>query len=396
MLRIAQIIATAYLGLAIILAGVTVLVGPVGSAPLPLSNFVPAGEPIVITLTYSTEKRAWLEAARDRYLQTNPRVRGRPVQIMLQGAGSRTMVLDVVQNRSQPTVISPASSIQIELLRNEWQQRRGSTILHSDADAPRPLVLSPLVLVGWEERARALWPNGSRNFWADLHSALTNRQGWSGLGGDPRWGPVKFGHTSPETSNSGMQTLVLLAYGYHNKSRDLTVQDVQAPAFVQWMKEIEQATPGLGTSTGTFMDDVVRRGPSGYDFVVTYENLALQNLDAASRVWQQAYRIYYPPATIMSDHPYAILDAPWVTPEQREAAANFRDFLLARPTQELALQLGFRPVLPDLSAVNNVPNNPFSRYANYGSTPDIPQQAAIPSADVLSALLAQWQTNIQR
>ncbi len=390
MLRLARIIATGYLILTIILTGVTVLVGPVGTAPLQLPMLGPAGDPIVVTLAYGTEKRDWLEAALARYQASNPRVRGRPVQIELKGIGSREIVLDIVQDRLQPTVVSPASSIQIELLRNEWQQLRGSAILHSGADAPRPLVLTPLVLVGWEQRAQVLWTNGPTNFWQDLHDALANPQGWQGLGGDPTWGFVKFGHTSPETSNSGIQTLVLLAYGYHNKSRDLTNSDILNPEFQQWLDEIERAVLEFGSSTGTFMDTMVLRGPSAYDFVVVYENLAIENIENAQGRWGQNLRIYYPPATIFSDHPYAILNAPWVTPEQRDAAAHFRDFLLSRPIQELALQTGFRPAEPSVPLISNDSNNPFNRYQSYGLRVDITQQVAVPPADVLNTLIDLW------
>ena len=113
---------------------------------------------------------------------------------------------------------------------------------------------------------------GHKNFWNDLHDALANDGGWKALGGKESWGPVKFGHTSPLTSNSGAQTLMLLAYGYHNKSSGLTSADVNDPAFAQWLAEIESGVASFGDSTGTFMNDIVAKGPSQYDFGVVYEN----------------------------------------------------------------------------------------------------------------------------
>ncbi|MCG8349313.1 MAG: substrate-binding domain-containing protein [Chloroflexales bacterium] len=394
-MRLAQIIASVYLAFALVLTGVTVLIGPIGNASFPLPRLGPAGEPVIVSIAYGTEKREWFEEAKRRFEATSPRVGGRPIEVQLQGVGSREIVFEIVQEQRQPTVVSPASSIQIELLHHEWQKRKGTSILLSGDDAPRPLVLTPLVMVVWEERANILWPNGPRNFWDDLHSALRNARGWEGLGGDVRWGPVKFGHTSPETSNSGMQTLVLMAYGYYDKSRDLTIQEVNDARFLEWLQQIEQAVAAPAPSTGVFMENFVRQGPGGYDFVMIYENLAIQNADAASRLWGPI-RVYYPPATIISDHPYAILNAPWVSSEQRAAAARFRDFLLSREIQELALQSGFRPVDPEVSIQTNDPNNPFNRYAASGITPDITQQVVVPPAEVLNELIDVWTAEIQR
>jgi ABC-type sulfate transport system substrate-binding protein len=106
--------------------------------------------------------------------------------------------------------------------------------------------------------------------------------------------------------------------------------------------------------------------------------------------------VYYPPATIISDHPYAILNAPWVSSEQRAAAARFRDFLLSREIQELALQSGFRPADPGIAIQTDDPNNPFNRYAAFGVASDITQQVVVPPADVLNALIDVWTTEIQR
>ncbi len=398
MTRLSQIISAGYLGLALVLILITLFIGPVGAAPFQLPMLGPAGEPVVISVAYGTEKKAWLNEAAERFLATNPRVRGRPIEINLQGIGSREMVTRIAQGDLMPTVVSPASSIQIELLRDDWKTRYGGDIYYSGADGPQPLVLTPLVLVMWEERAQVLWPNGSAEFWDSIHDALANEEGWKGLGGDENWGFVKFGHTSPETSNSGIQTLVLLSYGYYDKTSGLASGDITNAEFQQWLDAIENSVQEFGDSTGTFMTNMVNFGPGKYDFVAVYESLALDgSIENARGKWGQPIRIYYPPGNILSDHPYAILNAEWVTPEEREAAALFRDFLLAPDTQALALQYGFRPADPSVPIVTDDPNNPFNKYKDYGVQIDIPQIVETPSASVLNELLNLWRRkNYQR
>ena len=47
-----------------------------------------------------------------------------------------------------------------------------------------------------------------------------------------------------------------------------------------------------------------------------------------------------------NDNPYYVLDAPWSSAEQREAAEAFLDFLLSEPVQQQSLEHGFRPGNP--------------------------------------------------
>jgi hypothetical protein len=385
MQRLSRIIAISYLAICLAALAGTALIGPLGYAPFRLIAG-PDRPPILVTIWYGTEKKEWLEEAKQRFDATNPTLNGRPIQVQLKGLGSREIAERVIKQdwrgETPPTAVSPASAL--------WLDALNVPVVRSGADAPQPLVISPLVVVAWEERAKTLWPNGPKNFWNDLHDALANDGGWKALGGSESWGPVKFGHTSPLTSNSGTQTLILLAYGYLNKSSKLTAADVNNPAFAQWLGGVEGGVFGVGDSTGTFMDDIVRSGPSKYDFGVVYENLALQNMAVAEQRQGQPLHIYYPPATLFSDHPFATLEGAWTKPEERAAAGTFRDFLRSRPIQELALQYGFRPSDPGVAITSGDANNPFNKYQQNGVQVSIAQQAEVPPTDAINALLALW------
>lgn len=381
--------------------------GPLGYAPF-AAPIGPAGQPVELVVWYGTEKRDWFEEAARRFEAGGASVNGRPIKVVLQGMGSREIADRVARqewgNDQRPSVVSPASSLWVEVLKSDWAARNGGQIVD---DRPPALVLTPLVAVAWEERARVLLPNSVDNFWQNVHAALANPQGWIGVAeqngfgpGTPeyesaqRWGLVKFGHTSPLTSNSGAQALILLAYGYHNKTTDLSPADALDEGFQRWLEEVEASVLDFGDSTGTFMTNMVQFGPSKYDMVLVYENLAIENIDAAQNRWGQPLRVYYPPATIFSDHPYAILQDPLTNADERAAAAAFRDFLLSRPIQELALQYGFRPADPGVSVVTNDANNPFNRYAAYGVQIDIAQQVETPPGDTITTLLDIWRRRI--
>jgi hypothetical protein len=391
MLRLSRIIALGYIAICLLALVGTLLIGPLGYAPFPL---VPARArpPIVVTIWYSTEKREWLEAARQRFEATSPTYSGRPIQLQLKGLGSPEIAQRVAsrdwRGEAPPTAISPASGM--------WLSMFNVPVAASGAEAPQPLAVSPLVLVGWEDRARALWPDGARNLWGDLHEAIADPNGWRAHGGQEIWGPVKFGHTSPLTSNSGAQTLILLAYAFHNKSGGLTSADIGAPGFAQWLSEIESGAASFGDSTGTLMSDMINKGPSQYDFGVVYENLALQSMGAARQRQGQPLRVFYPPSTLVSDHPFALPEGVGASSEQRAAAIVFRDFLRSNAIQKLALQYGFRPTDPNVPIASDEAGNPFRTYASNGVQIEIAQQAETPPAEVVNGLLELWKNRIKR
>lgn len=404
MLQLSRLIGALFLAIALIATVGKVLGAPVGNgiANVPIG---PAAEPVTITIWYGTEKRDWLEAARQRFEASGAAVGGHPIQIKLVGKGSAEMAEQIGREQfgsvdGQPTVASPAASMWLPVMDQEWQASHSASILAAGEAAPRPLVLTPLVLVAWQERANVLWPGGARDgqFWDRIHQALT-AQSWAAIGGKEDWGQPKFGHTSPLLSNSGAQALVLMAYGYRHKASGLSVADVTDQKFIEWLGQIESTVPQFGESTGTFMNEMVLKGPGAYDMAFVYENLAIGQVDAQSsngRIEQaegrqgQPLHIYYPPATIMSDHPYAVLSAPWVTPDQRAAAILFRDFLLGRDQQQQALIYGFRPADPNVAISSGDPSNPFTRYQKYGVQVQIDQQVESPPAQVISELLEVW------
>jgi ABC-type sulfate transport system substrate-binding protein len=147
------------------------------------------------------------------------------------------------------------------------------------------------------------------------------------------------------------------------------------------------------SSTGTFMNEMVLFGPSKYDVAVVYENLAIAQIENAQGRWGDL-RVYYPATTMWSDHPAALLNAPWVSAEQAAAARQWIAFLRSRPIQELALAYGFRPGDPAVPLKSSDARNPFNRLAPYGIRVDIPPVAQPPSGAVVRNLLTMWSRTV--
>jgi hypothetical protein len=363
----------------------------------PLRDLIlPAPKPIVVSVLYSTEKAAWIQEAAERFERTRPRIQGYPIELEMRKMGSREMVLAVLDGEARPALISPASSLQISILHDLSASKYGKSVVNvADSQTCRPVLLSPLVLVAWKERADVLWgdnPNGA--LWRRMHDALTDPRGWDAYG-HPEWGYIKFGHTTPLKSNSGFQTILLMTYNYFDKTSGLTGADILSDqAYQQWFLEFEGTVSKFGDSTGTYMQEIIAYGPSLYDIVAVYEATAIEQAENAVGRYG-ALQVYYPPATSLSDHPFCVLQADWVTSEQARAAQMFLDYLTEREMQELALlEHGFRPV--DQSIPLDQPGSPLQRYAANGLRVDLPPQVEVPPGSVLNTLLEFWARNVQR
>lgn len=351
-----------------------------------------SGKRVTIDLLYSTEKKAWLEESVLAFEKAHPEI-----DVNLIGKGSLDAVREILDGKVKPTVWSPADDVALRLLANDWyQKQRQHLFAESGEGAPQPLVLTPVVFVAWQERGDVLTQKDTQPLhWKRLHTVLSSDQGWSAIGGSKEWGLIRVGHTDPTRSNSGLQALLLMAYEHHGKTSNLEVADILDQGFQTFVKAIEDGVPKFGDSTGTFMEEMILFGPSKYDVVVSYENLAIEQIPNAQGRWGNL-RIYYPQHTLWSSHPAALLEAPWVTPEQKEAGRTLIGFLRAPEAQRGALRYGFRPADPSVPILSEQADNPFTAARAYGVRTDLPGAVEPPPGPVISNLMEMWSRQIGR
>lgn len=355
------------------------------AAPVASPSVARADAQVEVTMLYGSEKKEWIEAAAEAFRKERPEIR-----LRLVARGSLEAAQAVLDQRERPTVFSPADSMVMNMLASDWKTK-GRAPLVDDAgeDAPQPLVMTPLVFVAWEDRAQVLTKSGGGEIrWKTIHDAAVSPRGWASVGGKPEWGFVKLGHTDPTKSNSGLQALHLMALE-HTGRPTVTVGDLIDPKLQTFVKETERSVTSFEASTGTFMTEMVRFGPSKYDVACVYENLAIAQLDAAQGRWGNL-RVYYPHPTIWSDHPAAVLHAEWVTPEQRAAAHTWLAWLRSRTMQERALAYGFRPGDTTVPVRSADRDNPWNRLAAYGVKVELPAAAKAPDGAVVRNLTVMW------
>jgi len=351
------------------------------SPPQGAERSTPSAQPVTIRMVYGSEKKTWLEEQLRFFEASNPRTSsGRAIRVEARALGSGEGAEGIARGTLQPHVFSPASSAYLTLLNRAWLSTAGRT--QPIAGAAEPLVLSPVVIAMWKPMAEALgWP-GKPLGWSDLIAVNAGGKGWAAHG-RPEWGAFKLGHTHPEFSNSGLLSVLAEAYAGAGKARGLTTQDLSAKRTRDFIVRVEGSIVHYGESTGFFAEKMLARGPGYLSAAVLYENLVIESYGKAGAAFPLV-AIYPVEGTFWSDHPYAVLDAPWVGGEEKEAALRLQQFLRARPAQERALALGFRPADPSLPM--GVPID-----AGHGVDPKQPQTLLeVPDAAILEALLDTW------
>jgi hypothetical protein len=340
-----------------------------------------SGNAVEFGIAYGTEKERWLQWAAARFAETED---GKRIKVNLIPMGSLEGAQAVLAGDTRIHVWSPASSLYKDVFVQEWQLKHNASPFKREEN----LALSPMVFVMWKERYDAFLAKYHQVSFKTLGQALAEGSGWEAIAGKPEWGLFKLGHTHPNESNSGLATLVLMAYDYRGKTRGLALADILDPGFNGWEQSFERAITGLSNSTGNLMRDMVLRGPSAFDAVVVYESVAIDYLKNAEGRWGEL-RVDYPQRNFWNENPYYILDAPWSSREQRDAAGKFLDFLLTEPIQRQSLTHGFRPGNPAVPV--RFAGSPFVDYARFGLKVDLGTVCEAPPAEVINNLLAGWE-----
>ena len=125
------------------------------------------------------------------------------------------------------------------------------------------LAFTPMVIVMWKSRYQAYVTRCPEVSLRTFTFAMHAKTGWGRIAGKPEWGCFKFGHTHPLQSNSGLMTLIVLAYEFHGKTAELTGSDIMSPAFLEHLERFQSGVTGLSNSTGNMMEEMLTKGPGG-------------------------------------------------------------------------------------------------------------------------------------
>ena len=139
----------------------------------------PAGN-VKILFTYGSEKKTWIEEMTQQFNAEGHRISsGERIEVESQPDGSNVIVTEALEGIKKPHLISPASNVFIKDA-NGRAQELGHPDLINQSEA-RPLVVSPLVIAIWKDRAESMgWP-GKPLGWRDFFDYVANPDEWKAI-----------------------------------------------------------------------------------------------------------------------------------------------------------------------------------------------------------------------
>jgi Ca-activated chloride channel homolog len=326
-----------------------------------------------ISFVYSPEKEKLLVPLIRKFNDQRKQVDGKQVFVEAKIVSSGDAQKQIVKGQLQPTVWSPASSFWGRLVN-----------LQSDAgyianDNPS-IVRTPLVIAMWKPMAQALgWPRKQIDF-KQIIKLATAPNGWASVGA--QFGPFKYVHTNPDFSTSGAEAVAGSYFAFAGKREGLTNADVARAA--PSVKKVETSIVHYGDNT-LFIEDQLKQHGQAYASAVAMEETTLLDFNRGRPSGAPRLVALYPSeGTFVSDDPYMILNAPWVSSSARKGAEEFQKFLSDEITPSVAGKFGFRPGDPKKrgSGLVSVSNGADA------SQPKI--ELKVPEPKVLNRVLTTW------
>jgi Ca-activated chloride channel homolog len=375
-----------------------------GAAVTPTSD-IPANA-IQISIIYAPESAQYLPQTIEEFNRAYREGRNpltgqslaqgeRPIYVTGRDASSGTVMQGIVnailapnnQNVERPTIFAPSVSHWLALA--NFQAGRE---LFDLAEA-QPTALAPVVMAIWESRLNAIRQTVGYDDigWEELLMVLNSPNGWQDFGIPNGRRTVFYGHTDPFISSTALSTLIAEFYAAARTDgftgARLTLDVVRDPDVQQGVRNIEQLIRHYSRRTTEFRN-YIAQGPDYVDFVALEENdLIYINTGRAADGLQPPERLvalYPKEGTFWHEHPFGIVNADWVTPEQAEAARVFTDYVLTEPVQQRIMEQGFRPV-------NNAVQIGFPFVEENGVDPAGPTTVLdVPAPEVIVAIQESW------
>jgi Ca-activated chloride channel family protein len=289
------------------------------------------------------------------------------------------------QNVAKPTIFEPSVSHWL-VLANE---RSGRELF--DLSNIQPTANAPVVMAIWESRLQAIQDKvGYADIgWEELLQVLNSENGWCDYGVPNCRRTVYYGHTDPFVSSTGLSTLISEFYASARENgftgRELELAQIRDNDVQAGVRAIEQLIRHYSTRTTEFKE-YIAQGPNYLDFVALEENdlIYINRGLTQYKPPEKLVALYPKEGTFWHEHPFGIVNADWVTPEQRDAARIFTEYVISPAPQQIIMSEGFRPVNPNVQL-----GFPFTE--ENGVTEAGPATVLdVPSADVIIAIQESW------
>ncbi len=320
-------------------------------------------DPVVVTHWGSghVARPTLLPAMAEQFNQAGHKVAsGRPITVRFAGYGSQEQADDLVSRlsrgvpldakRPDPTVVTPSAGHWLVYANHE----AGRAVV--DLDQTQSIAIAWTGIVTQREMAECLgWP-GKEIGYADILALRADPRGWAAYPcARAEWGQRPLvAYTDPTTSSTGRSVLLTLyAIAAGKPPEQLTVADVNSAAVVDYVKQLQGVVDHYEIGTLPLNTKIYLGPRYGHFFFLPEDNLVgLYQGKESIQIGLETRRepiarsmvmIYPKEGSTAHYYPAGIVQAPWVTPEQIEAAGQWIAFLREDAQQRGFMAEGFRP-----------------------------------------------------
>ena len=297
-----------------------------------------------------------------------------------------------------PTIVTPSAA--------HWlvpvNDAAGRTVVDLSDTESRSIARAYIGIVTYREMAECLgWPEKELGY-ADIIALRDDPQGWAKYPcAKAEWGKrplVAF--TDPSTSSTGRSVLfTLYAIAAGKTPERLTVADVSNPDVTAYVKQFQNLVDHYMISTRPLNTKVHQGVQYGHFFLMPEDNLIHLYEGTVSvtdhqtgakitapplRADQSLVMIYPKEGSMVRNNCACQVQAPWVTPEQQEAAQIWTRFLQEDEQQRDFIVAGFRPAT-DLPMDESV-----TRYGLNPAPPELIFNPAVIDSEVAKAIEGSW------
>ncbi len=317
----------------------------------------------------------------------------RPIYVTGTDGSSGTVMQGIVnaiiapnnQNVVKPVIFEPSVSHWLALA----NYQSGRELF--DLSQSRATALAPVVMAIWESRLEAIRETvGYQEIgWEELLQVLDSPNGWQDYGLPGARRQVYYGHTDPFISSTALSTLIAEFYASARENgftgRRIDVAQVNDEDVQDGVRRIEQLIRHYSRRTTEFKE-YIAQGTEYVDFVALEENDLIYINEGKTEIKppEKLVALYPKEGTFWHEHPMGIVNADWVTEEQKQAARVFVDYILTEPIQRRIMEAGFRPANPNVPVAY-----PF--VTENGVDPNGPANVLdVPEPAVIAAIQQSW------
>jgi hypothetical protein len=364
-------------------------------APSPTPSPTPQG-PYVINYYVAPSAEDFFLKAAEQYNKEHPKApdgRAQEVRVYPVDSISAWRKYEAGKMNPLPHAWVPESRVFPLLVNDTVGQATGKDVFFEGGQYRiQPTLLSVPVFVFFDSRYSVLAKQyGSSIGWRAVYSA-TKTAGWQDLGGPASFGLFRWIQGNPLKDPVAVYGIQNAAGAYFGRPA-VTPDDMSNAGFTAFMKSILASSANLGL--GSYgLDDLRLFRHSFGDGGVFMEKDVLDHLADAAK-WDDPLRVSYPEYVAWLDYPVAIWMGDEFSAEEKNVALDFSRFVRTAPMQEIAVQMGFRPVNEDVLP-SSVTGSPFVRWQSVGVVPDITRMQGMRfmSRDVLDAILEFYRVDI--